>query len=116
MDIEQRRQLLKDYTKETLRCQTVGPPRGGRKKKRPSMKTVKKMWEELTSKSTISEPRRNNALFYAARRMGYPAWEIEREVQVETNREEVMRQGKLMMECGYQMSEAWATIEGSINR
>jgi len=116
MDVEQRRQLLKDYTKETLRCQTVGEPDGGRKREVTPMSVVKELWDELTSTALLSEVRKNNALFYAARQMGYPAWEIERVIDVGVNREEVMMQGSLIMDYGYQMSEAWAIIEQSINR
>jgi hypothetical protein len=115
MDPEQRAQLLCDYTRDKRKEFIVGEPDGGRKRERPPMALVKELWDELTSGLPAGEVSRNSALFYAAKEMGYPAWEIEKVLDVGINRKEVFWKGQVMMEYSYKMSEAWATIEEAIN-
>lgn len=115
IDPEQRAQLLSDYTERRRKESLVGEPPRGRVRKRPSMAVVKELWDELTKTAPLTRTRSNNALFYAARQMGYMPWEIERVINVGINRKEVMNQGKLIMEYGYQMSHAWAMIDEIVN-
>jgi hypothetical protein len=115
MDPEQRAQLLCDYTGFQKRVPVVGCCKETKKERVP-ITVVKAMWDELTSSCQLSGTRRNNAFYYIAREMGYRSGQIERVVEAGINRDLALANGRSLMEYSYQLSEAWAAIEESLNR
>jgi len=115
MDPEQRAQLLCDYTGLQKKVPVVGCCKET-KKERVKITVVKTMWDELTSSCLLSETRRNNAFYYIAREMGYKSGQIERVVEVGINRDLALANGRSLIEYSYQLSEAWAAIEESLNK